>query len=279
VTDTAAPPIGVGQTAIFVALLRQQESQRSDALFHDPFAQALLDALASDPALGEVSEVIRQTHRSARGFPEYFAVRTRFFDDALGAALAGGIRQVVTLAAGLDGRTLRLPCPAGTRWYELDLPDMTGFKDRVIRGSGLASTCQRVGVGCDLTGDWRSALTEAGFDASVPTAWLVEGLLMYLSPSDGDALLGGLTTLSAPGSRLNLEHLKALMLAEEGRAARERVESQGAAWLAARDDIDEWLAGWGWHAQVYSGDDDRITYGRKVAPLPAGWLADATFTP
>jgi 3-hydroxy-9,10-secoandrosta-1,3,5(10)-triene-9,17-dione monooxygenase len=274
--EVKAPAAGVGQTAIFVAWVRQMESRRPDALFRDPLAEAMLTTLARDPVLADVAGVIEQTHRSARGFPEYFAVRTRFFDDEVRAALGAGIRQVVTLAAGLDGRTVRLDCPPGTRWYELDLPEMTALKESLIERSGLPLACERRGVAADLTGDWGAALRAAGFDPGQPTAWLIEGLLMYLDPAAGEALLAAVTRQSAPGSRVLLEHLTAAMLGPAGKPARDRVESQGAAWLAARDDLVPWLAGHGWQAAVFAGDDPRISHGRPVAPLPACWLASAS---
>ncbi len=276
--ELETPSIGVGQTALFVAWMRQLESDRPDALFRDPLAAAMLSALAEDPLLADVAEVIKQTHRSAAGFPTYFAVRTRFFDDEVISATRAGIRQVVTLAAGVDGRTVRLDLPAGTRWFEVDLPEMTPFKDALIERSGLPLACERRGVAADLREDWPTALRAASFDPSQPTVWLIEGLLMYLTDAAGDAILAGVSELSAPGSRLMLEHLKAAMLEEEGRPVRERVEEQGASWLSARDDLASWLGGHGWSAQVYAGDDPRIGHGRAVAPLPACWLASGTLT-
>ncbi|MER6271144.1 SAM-dependent methyltransferase [Streptomyces sp900105755] len=276
--DVKAPSVGVGQTALFTAWMRQLESERPDALFRDPLAAAMLSVLSEDPVLADVAEVIKQTHNSARGFPAYFAVRTRFFDDEILAGVRGGIRQVVTLAAGVDGRTVRLDLPAGTRWFEVELPEMTMFKDALIENSGLPLTCERLGVVADLREDWQSALRTAGFDPGQPTVWLIEGLLMYLNDTAGEALIAGLTELSAPGSRLMLEHLKAAMLEEEGRPVRERVEEQGAKWLSARDDLAEWLGSHGWRTQVYAGDDARIGHGRTVAPLPACWLATAALT-
>ncbi|MDQ0598297.1 methyltransferase (TIGR00027 family) [Streptomyces canus] len=274
--EVKAPSVGVGQTALFIAWMRQMESERPDALFRDPLAVALLSALSEDPVLADVAEVIRQTHHSARGFPTYFAVRTRFFDEEILTGVRGGVRQVVTLAAGADGRTVRLDLPAGVHWFEVELPEMTEFKDALIAHSGLPLACERHGVAADLREDWQSALRAAGFDPGQPTVWLVEGLLMYLTDGDGEALLAGLSALSAPGSTLMLEHLKAAMLQEEGRPVRERVEEQGARWLSARDDLEEWLDGHGWSARVYAGDDPRIGHGRTVAPLPACWLATAT---
>ncbi|MCS0604643.1 SAM-dependent methyltransferase [Streptomyces sp. LP11] len=276
--DLQTPSVGVGQTALFIAWMRQLESERPDALFRDPLAGAMLGALAEDPVLADVAEVIKQTHTSAAGFPTYFAVRTRFFDDEILAGLGSGIRQVVTLAAGVDGRTVRLDLPAGTRWFEVELPEMTRFKDALIERSGLPLACERRGVAADLREDWPQALRAAGFDPAQPTVWLVEGLLMYLTDTANETLLAGLTELSAPGSRLMLEHLKAAMLEEAGRPVRERVEEQGARWLSARDDIEEWLGGHGWRARVHAGDDPRIGHGRTVAPLPACWLATATLT-
>lgn len=273
--ELKTPSVGVGQTALFTAWMRQLESERPDGLFRDPLAAAMLSALAEDPVLGQVAEVIKQTHNSAAGFPTYFAVRTRFLDDEILAGVGTGIRQVVTLAAGVDGRTVRLALPAGTRWFEVELPEMTQFKDALIARSGLPLACERHGVAADLREDWQSHLRAAGFDPRQPTVWLVEGLLMYLTDTAGESLLAGLTELSAPGSRLMLEHLKAAMLQEEGRPVRERVEEQGAKWLSARDDLEEWLGGHGWRARVYAGDDPRIGHGRTVAPLPACWLAAA----
>ncbi|NUP36913.1 MAG: SAM-dependent methyltransferase [Streptomyces sp.] len=276
--ELKTPSAGVGQTALFIAWMRQLESDGPDPLFRDPLAGAMLSALAEDPVLADVAEVIKQTHTSAAGFPTYFAVRTRFFDDEILAGLATGIRQVVTLAAGVDGRTVRLDLPAGTRWFEVELPEMTEFKDALIARCGLPLACERRGVAADLRGDWQQALRAAGFDPAQPTVWLVEGLLMYLTDAANESLLAGLTELSAPGSRLMLEHLQAAMLQEEGRPVRERVEEQGAQWLSARDDLAEWLGGHGWRARVHAGDDPRIGHGRTVAPLPACWLTTAELT-
>jgi O-methyltransferase involved in polyketide biosynthesis len=51
-------------------------------------------------------------------------------------------------------------------------------------------------------------LQRRGLDTAAPTVWIAEGLLLgYLSAEDQDQLLGRITELSAPSSRLALDHI------------------------------------------------------------------------
>jgi methyltransferase (TIGR00027 family) len=114
----------------------------------------------------------------------YFALRTRFFDDFVVGACTCGCKQVVVLGAVLDTRAYRLPWPAGVRLLELDTPDVLGFKERVLSRRRALAHCERVAVAVDLLGDWPAALAAAGFGTTAATAWLAEGLLRYLAPTE-----------------------------------------------------------------------------------------------
>lgn len=274
-----AIPSGIGRTAMYMSLIRHRESGRPDALFRDPFAEVVTTRLAGTPELAELAtglgaDIPSLARRLDGAEFAYFPVRTRFFDDHLDSALRGGVRQIVTLAAGLDGRPVRLDCPPGTHWYELDLPAMTAFKNDLLAESGLPATCTRHGVAADLTADWRAPLLAAGFDPAQRTAWLLEGLLMYLPGEVGDELIGSVTALSAPGGELLLEHMATATLAAAG-TIRDAVESQGTTFLSARDDLAGWLGGHGWSAEVHAGSDPAIGHGRAVSTSPAGWLGHA----
>jgi methyltransferase (TIGR00027 family) len=61
-----------------------------------------------------------------------FAVRTRFFDEFSPPPRISGIRQIVTLAAGLDSRAYRSPWPKNTVIFEVDLPSVLSFKAGVF---------------------------------------------------------------------------------------------------------------------------------------------------
>lgn len=137
-------------------------------------------------------------------------LRTRFFDDYLLRTRAAGCAQVVLLAASLDTRAYRLPWPTGTRLFELDLPGVLDFKELILHEAAATARVERIAIPVDLRADWSSPVGAAGLDAAEPTAWLCEGLLIYLSASEADRLLTTVSDLSAPGSRIAFEHGSAL---------------------------------------------------------------------
>jgi methyltransferase (TIGR00027 family) len=230
----------VSRTAVGVARVRAYESSRDDRLFDDPYAAAFVAAAGTDGGPRE------QPTPERRRLAFHIIIRTRYYDDYLLDAAESGCRQVVLLAAGLDARGFRLGWPPGTRLFEIDLPEVLAVKEGVLADQRAQPRCERHVVAADLTGDWLAALTAAGFDPGEPTAWLVEGLLVYLARDDARALLTALTGASASGSTLAFER------------------GSGAAAVTARDtdavtslwrdgagaDVAQWLAGLGWDVTV-----------------------------
>jgi methyltransferase (TIGR00027 family) len=200
----------VGATATAVAASRAVASQGPDALLDDPFAAPLVRAVGLDAFVKIVDGeafIDDDPVMNRKTMSEQIAVRTRFFDDFLIAASEAGIRQAVILAAGLDTRGYRLPWPAGTVVFEVDQPQVIEFKTSTLDGLGAVPTATHKTVAIDLRDDWPTALREAGFDPSPPTAWIAEGLLPYLPPDAQDRLFDHITALSARGSRLATEHM------------------------------------------------------------------------
>ena len=102
------------------------------------------------------------------------------------------------LAAGLDSRAYRLDWPAETVFFELDQPQVLEFKREVL--AGYTPTPDRREIAVDLRNDWPQALQDHGFDPSAPSAWIAEGLLIYLPATAQRQLFTGIDALSAPGS-------------------------------------------------------------------------------
>ncbi|HEY0227919.1 MAG TPA: class I SAM-dependent methyltransferase [Mycobacterium sp.] len=277
----------VGATAVMVALARAAETASDNPLIRDQFAEPLV----STPELEGVREQVAawwtgepdddepDSAVQAQQMIDYQAVRTHFFDTYFADAVAGGIRQVVILAAGLDSRAYRLDWPAGTVVYEIDLPKVLEYKSQTLAGHGAAPTADRRAVPVDLRHDWPQALRDAGFDASRPTAWLAEGLLPFLPAAAQEALFASIDALSGAGSRVAVENFR--VDPEKRREAEERWatlkakrEARGQdtsfnpfdLWFedGDRPECGEWFAGHGWTTRVLSARDEAAQLGRET---------------
>jgi methyltransferase (TIGR00027 family) len=289
----------VGTTAVMVAAARAAETASPDPLISDPYARILVEG-AGGGVWGLMMDedwVARAVDIDPEGaaifahMGSYQAVRTRFFDDFFTAAGDAGIRQVVILASGLDSRAYRLAWPAGTVVYEIDQPKVLEYKESVLSEHGVQATATRREVAIDLRHDWPKALREAGFDASVPTAWLAEGLLMYLPAEAQDRLFAQITELSAAGSRIAAE--TAPTQAEERRQQmKERFEvikekfgitdSLDVGELMYNDpdraDVAEWLGAHGWDSTAVQSAAEMRRLDRWALPDGPDAPADDAFS-
>ncbi|MFE3602468.1 SAM-dependent methyltransferase [Streptomyces sp. NPDC059142] len=211
-TDTAPeldPGVagGVGRTALMVAAARAIETHRPDALARDEFAERFVRAAPASAGWPVRPEQVPSGDADPLWgrLGRYFALRTRVLDDHLLRTAQTGVRQVVLLGAGLDSRAFRLGWPPGCVVHELDTAGMLAFKQAVLDGSGAVPAAERRPLAADLRFDWGDALVGAGFDPGAPTAWLVEGLLLYLPAAAERNILATVDRLSAPGSTLAYE--------------------------------------------------------------------------
>ncbi|HEY7137494.1 MAG TPA: SAM-dependent methyltransferase [Acidimicrobiia bacterium] len=126
----------------------------------------------------------------------YLAVRTIFFDRFVEQAIATGTRQVVILAAGYDSRSWRFARP-GVSFFEVDRRATQADKRRRAPAGGP------VYVPADVTDERLvELLADAGLRADEPTAYVVEGLVVYLDERDVADLLARLFECCPVGSRL-----------------------------------------------------------------------------
>lgn len=291
--DTWDIKTSVGSTAVMVAAARAVETERPDALIHDPYARLLVNSAGADvlwehmldpDVAAKIEALDADSAAQLEHARSYQAVRTHFFDTYFADAVAAGIRQIVILASGLDSRAYRLDWPAGTTVYEIDQPQVLEFKSTTLAEHGATPNAERREVAVDLRQDWPAALRAAGFDPSAPTAWLAEGLLMYLPAEAQDRLFTQIGELSPAGSRVSAE--TAPRHAEERRQQmRERFrrvadelgieETVDVGELMYRDehraDVTDWLNAHGWRATAQPSVDEMRRLGRWIDNVP---LAD-----
>lgn len=248
----------VGATALFVAAARALEAQKPGPLAVDPFAEIFCRAVGgswADLLDGKDPGDMLRSEDFGKTFVDFQAARTRFFDERLTEAAGDGVRQVVILAAGLDSRAYRLDWPADTTVYELDRPQVLDFKREVL--ADYQPRAQRREIAIDLREDWSQALQDNGFRPENPSAWLAEGLLMYLPATAQGDLFDSVDSLSALNSHVAVE--QAAPLPDEVFAAAKAGEigDEGAAdgyfSLIYNQQIapaEQWFTEHGWRATV-----------------------------
>ena len=265
--DTWDLATSVGATATMVAAARAVATKADNPLIDDQFAEPLVRAVGvdfltrwatGDLAAADVDE--QDSNWKLEHMPAAMAARTRFFDSFFQGATDAGIRQAVILASGLDARAYRLAWPADLTLFEIDQPQVIGFKAATLTRLGVTPKADLRTVAIDLRQDWPKALKGAGFDTSRPTAWIAEGLFGYLPPEAQDRLLDNITALSADGSRLACEAVPDLPELDRERA-REMMRSAAVKWRehgldmefadlgyeGERNDVAAYLQDLGWH--------------------------------
>lgn len=191
-----------------VAAARALEAAKPEPLAVDPYAEVFARAVGGAWAAvldGQAPEHPLATKEFGEPFINFQGSHTRYFDAYFAAAAAAGVRQIVGLAAGLDSRAYRLDWPAGTTVYELDQPQVLEFKREVLARNDAQPKADRREIAIDLRDDWQGALVADGFDPTQPSAWIAEGLLIYLPANAQEQLFLGIDALSAPGSWVSVE--------------------------------------------------------------------------
>ena len=286
------PASNVGATATIVAAARALATNDPRGLINDPFAAHLVRAVGidlfirlADHEFGP-SELDVPASAGVRTLIDGMVVRTKFFDGCLADATDAGLRQVVILASGLDARAYRLPWPGETVIYEIDQPPVIDFKTNTLADLGAEPTTTRRTVAVDLRGDWPTALRATGFDPGRPTAWLAEGLLIYLPGEAQDRLFDNITALSEPGSTVATDYSPAIKGFDTDRTAKLSgifrdhnvdIDMPSLLHTGERSHVVDYLRGQGWKVSSVAGSELLTRIGLALPPAQADGGTDETY--
>jgi methyltransferase (TIGR00027 family) len=160
----------VSDTALWVAMYRAMESERPDALFHDPYARTLA---------GERGQAIVQSMPQGAAGAWPMVVRTAVMDEIVMRCVRDGARIVLNLAAGLDARPYRLELPEDLRWLHVDMPDMVEYFQSHMTDETPRCKLEFVPIDLRQTQARREFFTRVATEG--PVLVISEGLLIYLT--------------------------------------------------------------------------------------------------
>jgi methyltransferase (TIGR00027 family) len=168
----------ISDTARWVAVYRARETERSDAVFRDPFARRLA---------GERGEQIAVSMSFAEKNSWPFVARTWLIDQIIHEQVRQGADMVVNLAAGLDARPYRMELPPSLQWIEVDLPEILAHKEEILRSEKPVCMLERVRLDLSNAGARRDLFSALGQRANRVLV-VAEGLLVYLTEEEVAAL-------------------------------------------------------------------------------------------
>jgi len=169
----------VSDTALWVAVYRDRETKRPNALFKDPYAGMLA---------GERGLNIENQMTNSKYVEWSVILRTLIIDRFLEQVIGEGADMVINLGAGLDTRPYRMQLPSSLKWVEVDFPQIINHKNE--RLAKLKPVCQLERIIADLSNDQVRRETLAKLNAKTRNAVVItEGVIPYLS-NDSVAALG-----------------------------------------------------------------------------------------
>ncbi len=233
-------------TARLMAAMRAKETERTDSLFNDPFAHAL----AGEEAFTFFKQQLKEQDSG------YIAVRTHLFDSFL-LSQSKKAHQIVILASGMDTRAYRLPWSSETKIYELDQAEVIETKKAILADATPLS--QHYTISADLTQPWSHLLLEQGYQPTLPSVWLLEGLLMYLSEAQVRQLLETISQLTSVDSYLGLDVVNVKGI---------EYKPYKGYFRSGFDEPEKLLAEYGWEAQVIQPGDEGANFDRYTDKFP-----------
>ena len=187
------------RTALRVAV-RRAEHQILDVprVFEDALSVRII---GPEAAAKIVPGVVSRTQRLSPSFRAYMAVRSRYAEDELAAAVDAGVRQYVVLGAGLDTFGYRNPhAAAGLRVFEVDHPATQAWKRERLAEAGIPIPPHTTLVPANFEQhSLEEELRPTGFRFDEPAFFSWLGVTPYLTDRAFEQTLAFVAAMPAPG--------------------------------------------------------------------------------
>jgi methyltransferase (TIGR00027 family) len=246
------------------------DSEPSTAGLIAPGAAPLCEVLLSDGARGRFlrwsarNKWMRPLWRCLErftlpGITRHYWLRKQWIEARVRTQIAGGVRRVVVLGAGLDTLALRLaPLWPDVDWIEVDHPATQAMKQRALDRAGIKvpPTLRFAAADLAINDAWPDSVG-TGPQATVV---VIEGLLMYLAREKVEEVLARQLPALAGGS-LNIV-FSYMVQWPQGRGGFRPSSRLIDAWLAAQrepflwmhepESLPQWLASLGYSVVAHA---------------------------
>jgi len=152
--------------------------------------------------------LVRIYNRVIPGGYYFHTARTKHIDACLQGQIAEGIEQVVILGAGYDTRAYRFGELAAGKVFEVDQPSVQEEKKRRVLKMLGGEPRHVTYVPIDFrTDNLEDRLFACGYEPSLRTFFIWEGVCMYLPPEAVDGTLEFVASNSGHGSSIIFDYL------------------------------------------------------------------------
>jgi methyltransferase (TIGR00027 family) len=244
---TAEPLIGVYINNPRIPNTKIDFFQRENHSLSAKLIAGLRTDKSSQEVAGEQGRALaRRFSLATPQLPKLIEARGRHLDDHI-KNMGHNYKQIMILGLGLDTRPDRFS-GSGHKWFGLDLRHMIKNRRETFTNLGLNhEPLTHVATDLRFPG-WSSAILKEGFNADLPTLFILEGISMYLTIDELKALLNELSNLNqSPDSCIWVDHvtpeLYSLPLAEV-KSFLKMISRLGEPFISGFRKVEDFSSGW-----------------------------------
>ena len=196
-----------------MAMQRFVESSKGEEerICYDPYAFHFISPEIIEYGIKHPDEAklkVDQMENLFPGLSSSIIARVRYFDDYLVKNIEEGLEQLVILGAGYDTRAYRIGELEGkVKIFELDHPNTQNFKVEKIKEIFGFTPDNVTYVPIDFeTQELAEILFKNGYDPSIKTLFIMEGLIMYIPEESVKKTLSFILKNSGKGSSVIFDY-------------------------------------------------------------------------
>ena len=200
-------------TAMGIAIVRGIESEKPDGvrILFDPYARRFVNPFFYK--IVRLFDRLGFSERKGPGVMGLLTVRERHIDEFMKRQIAEGIVQLVILGAGLDARPYRFDELKKIKVFEVDHPATQHSKlDKLKQIFGqIPSHVTYVDIDFNAQ-SLKVRLRECGYDETLKTLFIWQGVTYYLTPEAVDDTLSFIVNHSGAGSSVIFDYMYPTLL-------------------------------------------------------------------